>query len=533
MNSVLTNTGAMTALQVLNQANKSMGVTQGRVSTGLKVATADQNAAIYAMAGVMKADVAGYQTIQEGLGVAESAVSVGRAAAESIGDLLKEMKTKITSAQDGTQDRTKIQAEIDELVGQIDQIGKSASFNGLNYLKGTDNVEFLSSLNRSTTDGASYDVGSSTISFQKQDLVLGEAAASKVEHTAVGATAKNAVSSVTDVAITFDPAVGNAGTFDVSIGGVAFSTIAASPTDSAKTRTAGAMDLAANDDEFSTGTPPTDTSLATMAGVIQKNLDQAFGGDGNGTVVTASVVNGKIRITDTLGRGISGVTYTPAGSGEFNGATEVARGSTEVDAVASEVSYAFDQFKSGGSTTYAAGMISTVSLTKADGTSVDVDTSASANMGALATDLQTGLGAGYTVSFDSSSGKLSVKDADGRGIALKFTGEGSGKLGGLSSLDVTTDAGAKAALKDIETMIQDTLDSAAALGSTQKRLGIQKDFLGKLSDAVTTGIGTLVDADMTQESARLQSLQVQQQLAAQALGIANQQPQQLLGLFRG
>jgi flagellin len=100
-------------------------------------------------------------------------------------------------------------------------------------------------------------------------------------------------------------------------------------------------------------------------------------------------------------------------------------------------------------------------------------------------------------------------------------------------MDVTTDAGAKQALKDIETMSQDTLDSAAALGSTQKRLSVQKDFLGKLVDAVKTGVGTLVDADMTQESARLQSLQVQQQLAAQALGIANQQPQQLLSLFRG
>jgi flagellin len=530
MSSVLTNTGAMTALQVLNSANKQMSVTQGRISTGLKVASADQNAAIYAMAGVMKADVAGFQTIQEGLGVAESAVSVGRTAAESIGDLLKEMKTKITSAQDGTQDRTKIQAEIDELVGQIDQIGKSASFNGLNYLKGTDDVEFLSSLSRSTTDGANYDVTSSTISFQKQDLVLGEAAASKVEHTAAGATAKAAVASVTDVAITFDPAVGNAGTFDVSIGGVAYSTITNDPVNGTARVTTGAMDLANSGDDFAAAAPPADTSLLTMATVIQTNLDQAFGGDGSGSVVTAEVVDGKIRITDTLGRGISGVDYAPGGTGEFDGATEVARGSTEVDAVTSEAIYTFDQFKSGGSGTYAAGMISTVTLTKADGSTVDIDTSAAGSMSALATALTSGA---RTATFDDSSGKLTVKDADGEGISLKFAGEGAGKLGALSSLDVTSDVGAKAALKDIETMIQDTLDAAAALGSTQKRLGIQKEFLGKLSNAMTVGVGTLVDADMTQESARLQSLQVQQQLAAQALGIANQQPQQLLGLFRG
>jgi flagellin len=56
--------------------------------------------------------------------------------------------------------------------------------------------------------------------------------------------------------------------------------------------------------------------------------------------------------------------------------------------------------------------------------------------------------------------------------------------------------------------------------------------VGKLSDALKSGIGSLVDADMEEASARLQALQVQQQLGTQALSIANQQPQSLLALFR-
>ncbi|HXU81596.1 MAG TPA: flagellin, partial [Polyangia bacterium] len=58
-------------------------------------------------------------------------------------------------------------------------------------------------------------------------------------------------------------------------------------------------------------------------------------------------------------------------------------------------------------------------------------------------------------------------------------------------------------------------------------------FIGKLTDVLETGVGNLVDADLAKESARLQALQVQQQLGAQALSIANQAPQIVLQLFRG
>jgi flagellin len=555
MTSVLTNTGAMTALQVLNQTNKSMGVTQGRISTGLKVASADQNAAIYAMAGVMKADIAGYETIQEGLGVAESGVSIARSAAESMGEILKEMKTKIVSAQDGNVDRTKLQADIDQYKQQIKDIASSASFNGINYLQGDASVDILSSLNRSTTDGASYDVTSSMISFDKQDLVVGEATANKVAYTAEGAISKAAAASVTDVALTFDPALSEAGTFDIAIGGVLYSDITADPVAGTARVTLGAMDLEISADDFAAAAAPADTSLSTMAAVIEKNLDQAFGGDGTGTVVTASVVDGKIRITDTLGRGISDVLYAPGGggAGAFDGVEEITRGSTEVDAVATKVDYTFEALKgitfrdalpaAGLAADELVNPFKSVTVTKSDGTAwTDVDLSTLADnsdMDDVATEIEDqlnaadGAGTNFTASWDANSGKLTIEDAAGRGVSARFNGDGFGKLGGLATMDVTTDAGAKQALKDIETMSQDTLDSAAALGSTQKRLSVQKDFLGKLVDAVKTGVGTLVDADMTQESARLQSLQVQQQLAAQALGIANQQPQQLLSLFRG
>jgi len=117
-------------------------------------------------------------------------------------------------------------------------------------------------------------------------------------------------------------------------------------------------------------------------------------------------------------------------------------------------------------------------------------------------------------------------------LANQADGEASGGLFGLDNLDVTTDAGVDAALDNIETLIQNSIDAAANFGSAQSRIEIQSDFISKLTDSLKSGIGTMVDADMEATSARLQALQVQQQLGTQALSIANQAPQNLLSLFR-
>ena len=102
----------------------------------------------------------------------------------------------------------------------------------------------------------------------------------------------------------------------------------------------------------------------------------------------------------------------------------------------------------------------------------------------------------------------------------------------LSDIDVSDASNALASLANIETHLQTAINGAAALGSSARRLSDQGMFVSKLSDAMKSGIGTMVDADMEEASARLQALQVQQQLGIQSLSIANQSPQSLLSLFR-
>ncbi|MEM1162061.1 MAG: flagellin [Pseudomonadota bacterium] len=109
---------------------------------------------------------------------------------------------------------------------------------------------------------------------------------------------------------------------------------------------------------------------------------------------------------------------------------------------------------------------------------------------------------------------------------------GTGGLAALSSVDVSTAGGASTALGTIESLIQNATDAEAAIGTVQTRLEIQAEFTTSLIDSFKQGVGALVDADLEEASARLQSLQVQQQLGIQALSIANQAPQNILALFR-
>lgn len=94
----------------------------------------------------------------------------------------------------------------------------------------------------------------------------------------------------------------------------------------------------------------------------------------------------------------------------------------------------------------------------------------------------------------------------------------------------TTDAAAT--YTELTTMLDAAITGAAALGTSAKRLDDQANFVSKLSDSLTTGIGALVDTDMEAASAKLQALQTQQQLGVQALSIANEAPSTIMSLFR-
>ena len=157
-------------------------------------------------------------------------------------------------------------------------------------------------------------------------------------------------------------------------------------------------------------------------------------------------------------------------------------------------------------------------------TTADVAAGLGAVIGDSITDVSVAVAAS-TITF-TNTGSTAVD------LASDVADSSTAGLAAVSNVDVTTSAGASSALSAIEGFIQIGIDAAAAFGSSQKRIDIQNEFVTTLSDSMKLGISALTDADMEEASARLQSLQVQQQLAIEALTIANQRPQALLALFR-
>jgi len=110
----------------------------------------------------------------------------------------------------------------------------------------------------------------------------------------------------------------------------------------------------------------------------------------------------------------------------------------------------------------------------------------------------------------------------------------SSTINTLSASDnINTQTLAAGVLTRLDATLSAVNQAVGSIGSQAKQIDAHNTFIAKLNDVLETGVGNLVDADMAKESARLQALQVKQQLGAQALSIANQAPQIILSLFNG
>ncbi len=397
MGSILTNNSAIVALETLRSINKGLQSVQSQVATGKQIANAKDNAAFWAISQVMQSDVSAFKGISETLSLGQSSLAVARSGAETVTDLLNEMKGRIVAAQEQNVDRSKIQTDVGELINQIVATVDASQFNGLNLLQdvvGNETVEILGSLNRSTAG-----VATSTIDVTRASLQSG-----------------------------------------------------------------------------------------------RTNNEITVAGAGNGdvlTVDTGDAVNQRIEVGTKIATSV----------------TNAATGDT---------------------------IFSVYEVTQADLSGADDATRSEAiavNVRAALTAQATAAGFG-NVTIAGAAGAINVANG-GAATDPDFTVRSQiGGLAGVDMIDVSNATTAGESLRVIEGMIQTAIDSAAAMGSSGKRVEIQREFVSKLSDALKSGIGAIVDADMEAASARLQALQVQQQLGTQALSIANQQPQSILSLFR-
>jgi flagellin len=165
LNSVNTNVGAMIALQNLSRTNSELGTVQNRINTGLKVSSAKDNGAVWAIAQGQRAEIGALNAVKDSLNRGQSAVDVSLAAGESVSDLLIQLKEKALAATDtslSTSARSALNEDFTSIRDQIATVVENASFNGVNLLDGSMTAGFKALAN----------VAGSTITINDEDMSL-------------------------------------------------------------------------------------------------------------------------------------------------------------------------------------------------------------------------------------------------------------------------------------------------------------------------------------------------------------------------
>ncbi|MEM7530280.1 MAG: flagellin [Pseudomonadota bacterium] len=642
--SVLTNQSAMIALQNLRNTNSQLTDINNQISTGKKVATARDNAAVFAISQVMESDVAGFKAITESLSLGSSTLAVASNATSEVGSLLNEIKGKVVAANEENVDRATLQNEIDQLKGQIDGIVASAQFNGLNLLQSEEEISVLSSLNRSSSGAVTADnIGFTGRNFSADAGTVGTGSSGKnASLSGTGVTGEESVIQFTSSAGFVTNAGGAADFYRLEVDGIAIDVsaadvqaegIVAAGADATDEDVAEYLARAINGTltadpsknlgiqgvtatvGANAGTPAnaelTITSTSSEAISIGDDDTNAAGATAAPTDTDLSAVTGETNVRASIGIdlvdanaaadgqtfavtvGDNSFTFTNDGTNPANTAAAAAEivdalnadaqaqgiddvlfevdgtTNTQINVVnlnseeGSDVSFSTTFGTNGGNVTQLAPSVDAATagavnidisgnVIEGDSFTVTIgDTEATyvAGKNETVNDVVRGLqnviaadgpsDANTTLNFasdpDSGTATLSISSTTGQTVGLSEGRGGSnstGDLYGLSRLDVTTAEGAAKALNTIENLIQTNIDAQADFGASERRIEIQSDFMSSLIDSFKSGIGALVDADLEEASARLQALQVQQQLGVQALSIANQAPQNILALFR-
>jgi flagellin len=564
MTSINTNTSATAALQTLRTISGALEKTQAEVSFGYRVATASDNAAYWSIATTMRSDELAMNAVQDALGLGAAKVDTAYAGMESTIEVLTEFQAKLVAAKEEGVDKTKIQAELEELKGQTVSVAKSASFNGVNWLNTsfTNIYDAAESKANLTTSFVRSSEGAVNVESTEVDL----SQVSLYNSTGGGLLqaddrSPGTVGGIRNTIYSFDPVGQSAWEDYIFDGPLTF-------TDNSTAITF-TLNLDADDPSTTTGAQPGITQTYT----IDRDAIDAVNAGWNGIVSTRaqwrevlqSVVGGSVRIlqdssnpakfsietTETSGRGssyqMSGVTSTLAG-GETGGLQDSPSTIYGTRAFTYSIWDTAFELKPGVEAYIAITenhINKTLTLTRdtvmaALGTTTGEVTSigdyiqvlnyafTDQGFGIEAQDLGSGL-----IRYDLIE---TINPEAGRKTSLGVTGAsdnvGSTPTFGLLDIDITSNYSLDDYINGVQSMLSRVIDGAATLGAMKRRLEIQEGYNRHIIDMVSKGVGRLVDADMNEASTRQKALQTQEQLAIQVLHIANSNAENIMQLFR-
>jgi flagellin len=433
MTSMLTNTAAMVALQTLRDINTNLDQTNNRVSTGLRVNTAADNAAYWSISTTIKSDNGALGAVTDSLNLGASTLSTTYTGLNTAITTLNDIKNQLTTATGANVDKAKVQQTIASDLAQLQSIADGAAFSGQNWLS------------TGTASGTAFDktIVSSVSRDSNNLLSIGSI---DVNISAIHLYGNSTGILDKTIALTGYQADSGAGS-SVQTTPIDFANAADAVTFSVTPNGGSTTQVTINQTTL-TNAGFTDTSIRSYSD-LAKVMNQA--------------------LTDA---GVSGITASVNASGHV-------------------VFDSQNAFTVGAASVGATGDAAFVALAAGD----------------------FGLASAPVAASTSSTDVIAVKNID-------IT------LGSVTSDTITN------YLKVVDQALSEVTSAASAIGAVQNRVTSQQNFVKALSDANTTAVGALVDANMEEESTKLKALQTQQQLAVQSLSIANASTQNILTLFR-
>ena len=542
MTSVNTNASATTALRTLQATNKSLETTQNRISTGLKIGEAKDNAAYWAISTTLKSDNKALSTVKDALSLGAATVDTAYQALNKTLEVLDDIKSKLTAASQDGVDKVKIQAEIKQLQDQLKSVASGASFSGENWLNVDSTSAGYSAVKQvvsSYTRDLSGSVAIGTIGIDITSVSLIDAGGTS-EGLLEGGTTGNALTGglsntlKTDTAATKGNQVAGAfavtGTpanvakfvFSYTIDGVSYTT---STTPSTMLAASGA-DAGAIATSM-VATLNNDATFASRASISQAAGVFTITSNTTGTSSTAAISgiqlyrnDGTTAETSTLAAPASS---TPGAAAYTTMTTNFSTGGTiTLDA---NDSIEFDVTVDGVSNraTVSQALVNDV-LGVSDGKINNITQYQLVLKEALRNANVTGVTVGGTTAVVLTGGSKNI--TIGNVNASKGTDILSFDMSNASAKQLTS------YIRSVNSAAERVTSAAATLGAVAKRVDSQKTFVDTLIDTIDKGVGELIDADLSEESTRLQALQTKQQLGVQALSIANSSTQNILRLFQ-
>ncbi len=590
MTSILTNTAASAAIKTLRSIDLRLGKTQDQISTGMRINTAAENSAYWSVSMTMRSDSMAISTVADALGFGAAMTDIAYLGMNAVVDILSEFRSRLVAAKEPGVDKNKIQKELDQLKSQVISVATSSSFNGINWL--STNISDIndSAINKASLVCSFRRDANNGVSVITTDFHLSETALfndngggilqvdTRKMKTLGGIRTHDTYMDTNGIVHAFpvNSRTGVQANFKFNFTGPVFfdatSTISFDVTVDADNpadldgpyelgKTTHVVIDRASVDAWLPGqnglvsTYQQFTSLlyralsASGSDAAAANLSDGHGGTVPDVIVVSTressgLDGSSIQITNLVENNINP-------SGLANTAIKYASRQSHIELTFApfEVYHDGDNFD-GVQVDFDFGVNgSPRSHYSFDRTYVNTllgkETGKIETADEMVTLLTSLIGSDWPdVIIDiDPAGKISLrsdKDVDrlsGAKTYIGFTNISVSiePLGEQNFIDIDIASNPNKLdyyLGYLEVVSADVINAAAKLGAISGRIAMQAEFANTLKATLDRGIGRLVDADMDESSTRLKALQTQQQLAIQALQIANGNAEHVMQLFR-